>query len=152
MRLLFVSHCPSDNTRELRDSALAAIESLGLERLEVISKSPLDAAAEDVLAASGVVIGTTENFGAMAGLVKDFFERIYYPCLEATQGLPCAYYIRAGEDGTGTRLGIDKIITGLRWRQVAEPLVLRGPYDKAFPTMTAELAMTMAAGIDGGFF
>lgn len=152
MRLLFVSHCPSDNTRELRDSALAAIASLGLEQLEVVSKSPLDAAADDVLEASGVVIGTTENFGAMAGLVKDFFERIYYPCLEATQGLPVAYYIRAGEDGTGTQVGIDKIITGLRWRQVAEPLVLRGPYDKSFSTMTAELAMTIAAGIDGGVF
>lgn len=152
MRLLFVSHCPSENTRELRDRALAGIASLELEGLEVVAKSPPDAGPEDVLRASGVIIGTTENFGAMAGLVKDFFERIYYPCLEATQGLPVAYYIRAGEDGSGTQLGIDKIVTGLRWRQVAEPLILRGPYDQAFPELTADLAMTVAAGIDSGVF
>lgn len=152
MQLLFVAHCPSENTRALRDSALEGIASLHLEQLEVVAKSPLDAVAADVLASSGVIIGTTENFGAMAGLVKDFFERIYYPCLDATQGLPAVYYVRAGEDGTGTKAGINKIMTGLRWKQVAEPRILRGPYDEDFCQQTAELAMTIAAGIESGIF
>ena len=47
--------------------------------------------------ARAVLIGTTENFGYMSGLVKDFFERIYYSCEGELQGLPYAVYIAPGE-------------------------------------------------------
>lgn len=152
LSVLFVSHCPSDNTAELRDSALAGIKSLGLENIEVVSKSPLETNSDDVEACDGIIIGTTENFGYMAGLIKDFFERIYYPCLESKQGLPLGLYIRAGEDGRGTRAGIEKITTGLRWKLISETLILRGKYRPDFKEQVAELAMTMAAGLDAEIF
>jgi multimeric flavodoxin WrbA len=152
LRVLFVSHCPSDNTAELRDAALRGIEGLTLDNMEVVSKCPLEANAGDVEACDGILIGTTENFGYMAGLIKDFFERIYYPCLESKQGLPFALYIRAGEDGRGTRASIEKITTGLRWKPIAESLILRGPYKPEFKDDVAELAMTMAAGLDSNIF
>ena len=151
-RILFVSHCPSENTSELRDSALDAIGSLDLDDIEVVSKDPLDAGAADVESCDGILIGTTENFGSMAGLIKDFFERVYYPCLASKQGLPVGLYIRAGEDGRGTRTNVTKIITGLRWKLIAEPLVLRGSYKQEFNEQVAELAMTMAAGLDAEIF
>ena len=151
-RILIVTHCPSKNTRILRDSALAAIKSLDLDRVAVVAKSPVDADASDVDDCDGILIGTTENFGDMAGLMKDFFERIYYPCLESKQGLPVGLYIRAGEDGRGTRASITKIITGLRWKYIAEPLILRGAYAPEFQEKVAELAMTMAAGLDAEVF
>jgi len=152
LRILFISHCPSENTADLRDAALGEIEGLKLEDIEVISKSPLEADSDDVEACDGIIIGTTENFGYMAGLIKDFFERIYYPCMESKQGLPFALYIRAGEDGRGTRASIEKITTGLRWNLIAEPLILRGPYKPEFREQVAELAMTMAAGLDAKVF
>lgn len=152
LRILFVSHCPSANTVELRDSAIEGVRSLDLRNVDMLSKSPLEANADDVCACDGILIGTTENFGYMAGLIKDFFERIYYPCLEATQGLPLGLYIRAGEDGRGTRASIEKIITGLRWKMIAEPLILRGGYKPEFNTQAAELAMTLAAGLDADIF
>jgi multimeric flavodoxin WrbA len=151
-KILFVSHCPGKNTAELRDAALDGIDSLKLAGFEVVSKTPLQADADDVNACHGIIIATTENFGYMAGLVKDFFERIYYPCLESQQGLPLAVYIRAGEDGQGTRMGIEKIVTGLRWKLIAEPLILQGPYKPEFKEQVSELAMTMAAGLDANIF
>ncbi len=151
-KLLFVCHIPSKNTIELRDAAVQAIEKLGIAGLELRVRAPLDANADDVDWCDGILIGTTENFGYMAGRIKDFFERIYYPCLESSQGLPMALYIRAGEDGRGTRESIGRITTGLRWKYIADPIILRGKYQPEFKDEVADLAMTLAAGLDAGIF
>ncbi len=151
-RILFVSHCPSANTAELRDAAVAGINELEEDGIQLVCRSPLQATIDDVESADGLIIGTTENFGYMAGLIKDFFERIYYPCLESKQGLPVALYIRAGEDGRGTRRAVQKITTGLRWKYIAEPLILRGQYRDEFKEQVKELAMTMAAGLASEIF
>lgn len=152
-RILAVCHCPSTNTATLRDAALAAMQGLDCDNnLEVRSISPLEADADDVEWCNGILLGTTENFGYMAGLTKDFFERIYYPCLESSQGLPVALYIRAGEDGRGARTAINKITTGLCWKYISEPLILRGKYRSQFTGQVTELAMTLAAGLDAEIF
>jgi multimeric flavodoxin WrbA len=131
---------------------MRAIESLEISGLEVRIKAPLDAEPDDVDWCDGILMGATENFGYMAGRIKDFFERIYYPCLESAQGLPVGLYIRAREDGTGASGSIERITTGLRWKYVDDPLILRGNYEPEFKDQVAELAMTMAAGLDAGVF
>jgi hypothetical protein len=151
-RLLFVVHAPSANTRTLRDAAVSAIEGLALGGIELSVRAAPEATADEVKACHGLLIGTTENFGYMAGLTKDFFERIYYPCLESKQGLPIALYIRAGEDGRGTRESIGRITTGLRWKYVSDPLILRGKFKPDFEDQAAELAATLAAGLDADIF
>ena len=154
--LLIVSHAPSPNTQALLDSVVAGAAEAEAEAeaksLSVRALSPFDAGPDDVKAASALVLGTTENLGYMSGALKDFFDRIYYPCLEETQGLPYALYIRAGHDGTGTRRGVETIVTGLRWRAVQEPLVCRGDYQTGFADQCRELGMAMAAGLDAGVF
>lgn len=125
---------------------------MDLDRLSLRSLAPTQAQAGDVEWCDGLLLGTTENFGSMAGLSKDFLERIYYPCLESRQGLPLAMYIRAGQDGRGTRTQLEKITTGLRWRLISETLILRGEFQPAFERQVSELAMTLAAGLDAGIF
>ena len=121
-RLLIIVHAPSPNTRRLYDAVTAGANESS--DIEVVARGPLEAGPEDVLAASGIILGTTENLGYMSGALKDFFDRSYYPCLEETQGQPYCLFIRAGHDGTGTRRGVETIVTGLRWRAVQEPLIL----------------------------
>ena len=88
----------------------------------------------------------------MSGLIKDFFERIYYPCLEKTEGLPYALYVRAGNDGTGAQNAVERIVTGLRWSAIQPCLILRGDYQTRFEDDCEELGMLMAAGLEAGVF
>lgn len=151
-RLLIVSHAPSPNTQALLNAVTSGAQSPEIENVDVIVRTPFGTGPDDVLTANGIILGTTENLGYMSGALKDFFDRIYYPCLEETQGLPYALYIRAGHDGTGTRRGVETITTGLRWRAVQEPVVCRGEYDPAFEDHCRELGMLMAAGLEAGVF
>ncbi len=150
--LLIIGHVPSPNTQRLRDAVRAGAKSLGVEGLSVRVQSPFETIADDILNADAVVLGTTENLGSMAGAMKDFFDRCYYGVLEEKQGMPFALYIRAGMDGTGTQRGVDTIITGLRWRAVNEPLIMKGDWDEGFIEQCHELGMLMAAGLEAGVF
>lgn len=120
--------------------------------VDVIVKSPFAASEVDVLPASAIILGTTENLGYMSGALKDFFDRCYYPCLEGCQGMPYALYIRAGNDGTGTKRSVEAITTGLRWRKVQEPLICRGPWSEDFVAECHALGALMASGLDAGIF
>jgi len=151
-RLLIVAHAPSPNTEALRDACARGARHPEIGGVEVVVKAPLSAGPEDVLAAQAVILGTTENLGYMSGALKDFFDRSYYACIEKTDALPFACYIRAGQDGTGTRRAIESITTGLRWKAVQEPLVLRGAWQDGFVAQVEELGMAVAAGLEAGVF
>lgn len=114
--------------------------------------SPFEAVPKHVLGADAIILGTTENFGYMSGAMKDFFDRIYYPCLDETTALPWTLFIRAGNDGTGARSSIERIVTGLAWKQVQKPLICRGAWNDAWLADCEELGMTIAAGLEAGIF
>ncbi|MGK0444435.1 MAG: multimeric flavodoxin WrbA [Bermanella sp.] len=148
--LLLVFHTPSQNTQAMADAMTQAVSAAELDNLQIILKSPLQANQDDVLACDGIILGTTENLGYMSGALKDFFDRIYYPCLEIKQGLPVAAVVRAGHDGTGTCRALQTILTGLRWRWVQEILVCKGPWQDEFIAQCQELAQGMAVGLSEG--
>ncbi len=148
--LLIVAHNPSPNTQKLVDATLRGATNEDIDGVDVKHIPPLQATADDVLWADAIILGTTENFGYMSGALKDFFDRIYYPCIEQTEAMPFALYIRAGLDGTGTRIAVAKITTGLSWKTVQEPIILHGEYKSEFEGQCEELGMLMAASLEAG--
>ena len=152
-RLLIVAHAPSPNTRAMCEAVANGASSYAPEALEVVTKPPLQAGPEDVFAAQAIILGTPENLGYMSGALKDFFDRIYYPCLERCQGLPYALYIRAGQSvGAGSRRAVESIVGGMRWRAVQEPVICCGPFSEDFIRRCDELGQAMAAGLEAGIF
>ena len=91
--LLIVSHTPSENTARLTQAVFAGATHVDIGGVQVRLCKPLETGADVVLEADAIILGTTENFGYMSGAMKDFFDRIYYPCLEKTDSLPMALFI-----------------------------------------------------------
>ena len=151
-RLLIVSHAPSEHTRALTAAVARGARHPDISGVEAEVAQPLETGPEAVIGADGLILGTTENFGYMSGAMKDFFDRIFYPCQEVTESLPWALFVRAGNDGRGARTSIERIVAGLNWKQVQAPLICRGAWDEAFLRDCEELGMTMAAGLEADIF
>ena len=122
------------------------------DELLIFHRSSVDVVSEDVLTCDGLLLATTENIGYMAGLTKDLFDRCYDKWLGTTDGLPTAIYIRAGIDGTATSRAMSQIASGLSWRLIRPPLILKGDYSQQFEGEVAELAGAFAAGLETGLF
>lgn len=148
--LLIVANTPSANTKHLAEQVVAGASTTEVEHVHVLFRTPLETSPNDVIDCDAIILGTTENLGYMSGALKDFFDRIYYPCLEIKQGLPCALYIRAGHDGTGTQRAVETIVTGLKWRWIRPPVLLKGEYQESFSQECRELGELVAVSLDAG--
>ena len=153
--LLVVFHAPSPGTRRLADALVAGC--LAEEVTEAVQaeapvalrvRTPFEAGPDDVRWADAVVLGTTENFGYMSGALKDFLDRTYYQVLDETPGLPWALVVKGRfDDGSGTVASVQRIVAGLRWRQVQPPTLVIGDVTDDAVERVTELGMAMAAGL-----
>jgi multimeric flavodoxin WrbA len=123
---LIVHHSPTHRLRRLTDAVVEGANHPDIEGVEVDVKPALEATLEDALAADGYLLGTPANLGYMSGALKHFFDSTYDGCLEVTAGRPWGLWIHGSTDTTGARLAIEKVVTGLDWRLVAEPVELVG--------------------------
>ena len=159
--LLVVWHSATGGARQMAEAAAR-----GAADPEIIVRLVLarDASADDLLTAEGYIFATPENLAALAGVMKDFFDRTYYPVLERLNGRPFATLICAGSDGENAARQIARIATGWRLRAIAAPVIIRTnaqtPETIAAPkTISAadlqrceEIGATMAAGLAAGIF
>ena len=150
--LLIIAHAPSPNTVALAAAARGGAAHPDVGDVTARLASPFDITSEDLSGIDGMLLGTTENIGYMAGATKDMFDRCYNDWLGAFDGLAVGIYIRAGLDGTATRRALEGIVSAQRWRLVAPPLILHGHWSDSYPGEVEELAMGMAAGLDAGIF
>lgn len=151
--LLVIAHAPSVNTQQLCQEIRHGYEEAACTNVLLSIISPLCVQPEHIQQADAIILFTPENLGYISGAMKDCFDRCYYPCLELTQGKPVAVIIRAGHDGTGSTNALKTITTGLRWRYVQEPLILRGEWQnqvQQFLIDTNELAQAMTIGVAEG--
>ena len=124
--LLVVHHSPGIALPAMVDAALAGSRSDGLERLRVTVVSALELTSADVLGAAGYLLATPANLGYMSGALKHAFDTTYNDALKVTHGRPYGVLVHGESDTAGALLGIQKIVTGLGWRAVAEPVSVIG--------------------------
>ena len=150
--LLIVYHSQSGTTRTMADAVIKGAKNPDINGVEVQVRDALEASADDVLWADGLLLGTPENFGYMSGAIKYFLDRIYYPCEDKIDGMPYALFVCAGNDGTGAIKSITRILKGLAIKQIQEPVLIVGDVDDSQLIECEELGMIMAAGLESGIF
>lgn len=161
-RLLIVYHSMTGAAEQLAAAAAAGARDEPEVETQLVRAASVG--VDDVLSAHGYLFATPENLATMAGLMKDFFDRVYYPVLDRVNGRPYATIIAAGTDGTGAARQVQRIATGLRLREVAPALVVRNGAQtpeailapKTVPAADLELARelgaVLAAGLASGIF
>jgi multimeric flavodoxin WrbA len=149
--LLITGGQPGGRLERLAEAVVAGAAEFA-DEVELRHRPALQATLDDLLWAQALVIGTPEKFGYMAGAVKDFFDRTFYPAEGKVDGLPFAVFVSAGNDGSGAVSSIERIAQGYRWTRVTEPVVVKGiPGDEAI-ARCRELGQTLAAGLSVGVF
>lgn len=160
--LLVVFHSMTGATRQMADALAAGAALESQVRVRTLHASVTQAI--DVIDADAYVFATPENLAAISGLMKDFFDRCYYPVLERINGRPYATLICAGSDGRNAARQIERIATGWRLRPVAAPLIvcthaqtaeaILAPKTVAVPDLERcrELGATLAGGLALGIF
>jgi multimeric flavodoxin WrbA len=160
--LLIVYHTMTGGTQQMAEAAAAAAREQS--DVSVKLKQAVETGPDDVLQASGYLFATPENLATMSGLMKDFFDRCYYPALDRVNGRPYAAMICAGSDGQGALRQIERIATGWRLNAVApavivcthaqtpERILARKVIGGADLARCAELGAGLAAGLSLGVF
>jgi hypothetical protein len=137
-RLLVLSHSRAGSTARLTEAALG-----GIAQVDAVVPAAIDVA-------DAALVLTPARFGAVAGLTKDLFERIY-PWFEEVPdvrpGMPWTMVAKGASDPTGAVRDLERILTGLRWKQVLPPLVVTGDLTDAHLAAAEDLAATLAAGL-----
>lgn len=156
-KLLIVYHTQFGATAQMAEAACAGAKQI--ENIDVILKHAAGASVDDVLRCDAILIATSENFGSLSGMVKDFFERVYYPCEGKVDGKPYTVIVGASNDGSGAMLQTDRIATGLKLRKVHPGTIYKSglvaqPHTVPESTLRVcvEIGATMAAGIEAGIF
>lgn len=159
-QLLIVYHSRTGGSQQMAQAAFEAAR----DETETYLKRADRAGPDDLLAADGYLFCAPENLAAISGVMKDFFDRCYYPLLGRIEGRAYAQMVCAGSDGENAVRQTARIAQGWRLRPVQEPLIVcthaQTPETILAPKIIPETALThcreigqaLAAGLAMGLF
>ncbi|NVO56786.1 flavodoxin family protein [Rhodobacteraceae bacterium B1Z28] len=159
-QLLIVYHSRTGGSRQMAEAAADAARG----EADTVLKPADQAGPEDLLAADGYIFCAPENLAAISGVMKDFFDRSYYPVLGQIEGRPYAQMVCAGSDGENAARQTARIATGWRLKEVQPPLIIcthaQSPEailaQKTIPqdqlNKCREIGAALAAGLSLGVF
>jgi multimeric flavodoxin WrbA len=161
-KLLIVFHSKTGGTYQMAQAAASGAASEPEVQIKLIHTA--EAGPDELLQANAYIFATPENLAMMSGMMKDFFDRTYYPVLDRIVGRPYATLICAGSDGENAARQIERIATGWRLKAIAEPVIVCthaqipeailapkqiGEYDLQ---RCKEIGATLAAGLALGIY
>jgi len=115
--LLIVYHSQSGNTEAMAKAIAEGAKAAGAN---VTLKKAVDANDADLLGCDAVAIGTPNYFSYMAGMVKDFFDRVWIVVREKLADKPYVAFGSYGGGGTAAIETVEHICDGLKMKRICE--------------------------------
>jgi flavorubredoxin len=107
-KVLIVYHSQGGNTRAAAEAVAEGVKKV--KGAEAKLKEALKAGPQDLLDCAALAVGTPDYFSYMAGGVKDFFDRTFYPTQGKVTDKPVGIFLTHG--GGGKALESVKTICG----------------------------------------
>jgi len=128
-KVLIVYHSLSGNTRAAAEAVAEGVRKAGGVEAKVMEA--LKAGPEDLLDCAALAVGTPDYFSYMAGGVKDFFDRTYYPTQGKVTDKPVGVFLTHGGGGKAIE-SVKSICRSFKFRLACAPvLVLNRPDEEA---------------------
>jgi len=119
-KVLIIYHSQSGNTEEMAKAIADAAKAAGAT---VTLKKAAAADANDLLACDVAAIGTPNYFGYMAGMVKDFFDRVWATVRDKLANKPYVTFGSKGGGGAQAIETVENILNGFKMVKVAETVL-----------------------------
>lgn len=123
-RVLVIYHSQSGNTRAMAEAVARGAASV--PGAEVTMKRALEATLDDLLGCDAVAVGSPDYFSYMAGGLKDFFDRTFYPSQGKVTGKPYVAFVTAGGGGRRALDSIERICSAFKLRGAADAVLAAG--------------------------
>lgn len=148
--LLLVYHTQSGASAQL--ARAAATGAAGEATVAVQMRRACDVGVVELAGAAALVLVAAENSGAISGGMKEFLDRVFYPAIDRQLVLPYALVISAGNDGRNAAAQVQRILSGIPFTPVQEPLLCRGEVTASHRQQCEDLGLALAAGVAMGIF
>lgn len=145
--VLIAYHSQTGNTAKLAHSCNQAVD---LNLVRVIYKHVSKVDVNDMLIADAYVFATPENFGYMSGELKALFDRTYNAVHEKTAGRGYALLISCGNDGSGAKASIDRILNGYGMKNTDLCVIAKGEVSPKDLKDAANVGEYMTFALDVG--
>ena len=117
-KVLVIYHSQSGNTEEMAKAATKGAKKVS--GTEIILKKATEATLEDLVSSSGIAVGSPDYFSYMAGAVKDFFDRTFYPSQSKVTGKSAVLFASGGEGGKPALESLKRICESFKFKQIGE--------------------------------
>ncbi len=140
-KILVVFHSQGGNTKAAAEAVAQGAKDVA--DTETIIKEALKATKEDLLSCDSLAVGTPDYFSYMAGGLKDFFDRTYYPTQGSVTDKPCGIFVTHGGGGKAVS-SVQSICRTFKFKILGEPVLVKNAPDSEDRAKLAELGRVLA--------
>jgi multimeric flavodoxin WrbA len=122
--VLVVYHSLGGNTKQMAEEVAQGARSI--PGTAAVMKTGIEATLEDLLGCDAIALGSPDYFSYMAGGLKDFFDRTYYPSQGKVTGKPAAIFGSAGGPPDTVLKCLDQALGWFKLKKVVDSVGASG--------------------------
>ena len=143
-QVLIVYHSMSGNTKAAAEAVAEGVQGIAGAEAKVLEAA--QAGVSDLLDCATLAVGTPDYFSYMAGGLKDFFDRTFYPTQGKITDKPVGVFVTHGGGGKA-RASVESICRSFKFKQIGETVLVKDRPDKAARDALRNLGVAVAEAV-----